>query len=734
MTSAGSIRAARAFVELTVEKAVLKRDLRLVRGLISNALDQIGKAGAKLTIAGAGGALTFAPFIKSASDAQETLNRFKQVFGTQSRAADQFAEELAGKTGRAVSGIRDSLASFDAFFKGLGFDDTRAREMSQTLSELAVDFASFNNMSDSEAVGRFISAMSGSSEVLDRYGINLKQAALEQQLLQSGLADSAASATEAQKAMARLDIIAATMGRTGATGDASRTINQLANSFRSAQAQFSRISQAIGAALLPAVEAIMPAVRDVLGWVAELIEQNPILARVLAGTAVAAAGLGVALIGLVAIGKTLFAVSAAITAVGLAMRVASIASGGGPAFAALLAGLGASAKGLIASLGAIAARVVGLAAAFKTAVIAGVRLSALVTRLAGLAGLTYGAFLLADAFGLAGKKAATAAEQMERLQRVQDASASIAAANLDRRMGDRDSSAARIAAIDSMLETRDRTIAQLAQRLADARANGDSAAWDRIQNQLRSVAPESFQALIDSESDVEVRSIMQAIKSQQDARMALVDERRQLQAALSKGAAGNAGNPESFAERRAELLDEQAVALGRMTEAQREFNALVRDGFNRAQANGLTILQEQLRAIEAQAQAQLKLEAFQDRRVALLEREAVLKGQLTEQQARINELVRQGYSQRQAAEIAGLESNIAGLEGQDTMASQISNRARGGNRAAGSGLRTQQFFEFPRSQQNMQRQQLEEQRKARELLQQIADANNAGGNVVGLHI
>jgi len=64
---------------------------------------------------------------------------------------------------------------------------------------------------------RFISGLSGPSEAFDRFRINIKQAAPERGLLRLGPAESAAAATEQQKAVARLNTIKlATAGRSAA--------------------------------------------------------------------------------------------------------------------------------------------------------------------------------------------------------------------------------------------------------------------------------------------------------------------------------------------------------------------------------------------------------------------------------------------------------------------------------------------------------------------------------------
>ena len=95
--------------------------------------------------------------------------------------------------------------------------------------------------------------MSGSSEVLAKYGINTKEAAVSQEALNNGWDPSAL--TEQQKAMARLAIIAKTLGEQGAIGDAAKTAGSFANVLKKLRASAIDMGTAIGRQLLPPLTA-----------------------------------------------------------------------------------------------------------------------------------------------------------------------------------------------------------------------------------------------------------------------------------------------------------------------------------------------------------------------------------------------------------------------------------------------------------------------------------------------
>jgi len=116
-----------------------------------------------------------------ASDAEETQNKFNATFGGQAEKAEEFVDRFSAAIGRSKTDVREGMSAYQAFFKGLDFGEKPATDLSITLQRLASDFGSFHNLSEQESMQRFISALSGSGEVLDRFGVNIKSAALDQQ-------------------------------------------------------------------------------------------------------------------------------------------------------------------------------------------------------------------------------------------------------------------------------------------------------------------------------------------------------------------------------------------------------------------------------------------------------------------------------------------------------------------------------------------------------------------------
>jgi len=296
MASTRGIRAGRAFVELFADDSKLVRGLRRAERKVRAFGDSIRGFGLKM--AGAISAV-IAPLgvltIRAAADAQESLSRFEQVFKDQADAAGAFADALADSVGRSKYEIRDALATFQSFFLGLGFGSSPARELSQSLQTLALDFASFNNISDAEAIQRFIAALSGSGEVLDRFGINIKQAALQQELLRMGIAKSWTQVTEQEKALARLNIITRAMGDQGAVGDAVRTAGSFTNQMKRLRGQVRDAAVEIGQSLLPIVTPLVAKVAEAARWFGQWVSRNQQLIATIFKVAAGAVAVGAAI-------------------------------------------------------------------------------------------------------------------------------------------------------------------------------------------------------------------------------------------------------------------------------------------------------------------------------------------------------------------------------------------------------------------------------------------------------
>ena len=249
---------------MAVEKLTLKTFLessQFTKGAkkVKLALGSIGKAASALgvTMTATMAVQSVKAMITFAGEAEKTDLRMKRVFANMSSEVSNFSSQLSGSLGRVESDIQSGLVSFQAFFQGLGFGGREAAKYSQKMQALSLDLASFFQIQDANAQKRFLAALAGSPEVLDQFGINLKEAALQQELLNMGLSTSVQKTNEMTKTTARLSIIMRAMTENGIVGDAKRTMDTYAQQVTIAEASMKTLSIAIGQKFIPVAKGML---------------------------------------------------------------------------------------------------------------------------------------------------------------------------------------------------------------------------------------------------------------------------------------------------------------------------------------------------------------------------------------------------------------------------------------------------------------------------------------------
>jgi hypothetical protein len=230
--------------------------------------------------------------VKAGSDFTEMSSMFDQVFKGQAAGVRSWADATAEATNRSAADLQKYAASFQGLFVPMGFDRGPAAQMSETVSQLAVDLGSFWNAAEPDVIRDLQSAFAGETEAMRKYGVFLSDAALDQELFNRGIRGGSEAATEAEKAQARLAII---MRATGdAQGDAARTSGSLENQLRGLKAELTEIAVGAGKALVPALEKLTPVLKDALGRVADFVATpaGATFVKWAAGAALATTGTG----------------------------------------------------------------------------------------------------------------------------------------------------------------------------------------------------------------------------------------------------------------------------------------------------------------------------------------------------------------------------------------------------------------------------------------------------------
>jgi len=229
--------------------------------------------------------------VGEASRLEETMNKFNVVFGDNAKAVKKWGDGFAKQVGRSRTQIAGFLAGTQDLLVPMGFTPGSAETMTKQIARLTVDLASFNNLQDSDVLRDIQAALTGSGEVMKKYGVIVSQAAVNQRLLNNGLDPK--TATEAAKAQARMQIIMA--GTTAAQGDAIRSSGSFANQMKGLKAAFTDTAASLGAVLLPMATKVVTGIKGVLAGFSQYAGQiRDILGRVFAFIGDVAASFGAA--------------------------------------------------------------------------------------------------------------------------------------------------------------------------------------------------------------------------------------------------------------------------------------------------------------------------------------------------------------------------------------------------------------------------------------------------------
>lgn len=226
-------------------------------------------------------------FVGSASDMNEVLSKSNTVFKDNADEMEAWADGAARNFGQSKKEALEAASGFGNMFDQLGIGSNQAADMSQSITELASDFASFHNADISEVLNAQSAAFRGEYDSLQKFLPLINAATVEQKAMEETGKKNAKQLTAQDKALATYKLMLEGAGE--AAGDFDRTSNGLANRQRILAAEFENIKAKIGQALLPVMvgfagvllDKVIPAitkVSDIIGnTLGPVIEKGKLL-------------------------------------------------------------------------------------------------------------------------------------------------------------------------------------------------------------------------------------------------------------------------------------------------------------------------------------------------------------------------------------------------------------------------------------------------------------------------
>lgn len=330
MSRAG-IKAGRAYVEIGADLKQLEKGLRKAQKLVMGFGKGMTVVGASMTGIGVAAGAALAPAIKAAANWENTIFRANQIFGDSAKAQISWADQTAKHYGRSRSEVLNFVTSVSLMYKNLGVEANKANNIAKTLAERALLFANVSGTTATEMMTRFIRALSGSAEVLDQFGVNLKEARLKN--IQELMGYNTSEMNEYTKALARykglLDDTAVSLG----AADPGTFIHkqQVLNS------ELERFSEELGGGMLESLGSLLQALNGMAQHASGAVGGMKNLGNVIVGS----------LLGLIAAGVAFKAVGLALMVIaGTGGKVIGVFSGLEKMYAKMGVGLTKSTKAM----------------------------------------------------------------------------------------------------------------------------------------------------------------------------------------------------------------------------------------------------------------------------------------------------------------------------------------------------------------------------------------------------
>lgn len=200
--------------------------------------------------------------IKSASNFAAEYEGVSQVFGKAAESVQAFAKEASRTAGLSQTEALQASKVFGLFATKAGLSAESAAGFSTTLVQLAGDLGSFNDVPTEEALAAIQSGLQGQAEPLRKFGVFLDDASLRAEALAMEIYDGTGALSAQQKMMASYSLI---LKQTNVQqGDYLKYADTFGNATKTITKDLANLQIEIGEAVLPALESLLPAVRELV--------------------------------------------------------------------------------------------------------------------------------------------------------------------------------------------------------------------------------------------------------------------------------------------------------------------------------------------------------------------------------------------------------------------------------------------------------------------------------------
>lgn len=213
----------------------------------------------------------FGKIISSAIDFNETLNKFQVSMGNYYEQSLNFVNSITKAFNLSTESIMNYQSTFKNMLSALGnLSDETSYQLSESLTRMALDYASLFNVEVNRAMEQFQAVLSGQiRSIRSVSGYDVSETSIFNIYKDLGGTKTMRQLDQIEKRLLRIIAIQQQMEATGAVGDFEKTINTTANQLKQLSETFKELSRWIGQYLMFAIK---PLIEKTLGFVVALKE------------------------------------------------------------------------------------------------------------------------------------------------------------------------------------------------------------------------------------------------------------------------------------------------------------------------------------------------------------------------------------------------------------------------------------------------------------------------------
>lgn len=186
----------------------------------------------------------------------ETLNLFEVASGNFKDSLQANADVLTYYGGLSRATVLNATGSFKLLTTEMGVVEDKSAQMAASLTNVAVDLSSLFNKDFESVMENLESGLQGMSRAVRKYGIDITEASLAETAAQLGIKKSIENMSQAEKVQLRYATIIRQTSL--AQTDFAHTITAPANQIKILKEQVKECGVAIGNALQPLLETVLP--------------------------------------------------------------------------------------------------------------------------------------------------------------------------------------------------------------------------------------------------------------------------------------------------------------------------------------------------------------------------------------------------------------------------------------------------------------------------------------------